>query len=74
MIEVRDGRAGADELLRGAVGTAGRVLGPAPTRRGLRWLIQGGDLGAAKDALRMAVQSLRDGGGTVRVDVDPIDL
>lgn len=74
VIEVREGPAGADDLLRRAVGTAGRVLGPAPTSRGLRWLIQGSDLGPAREALRDAVQSLRDGGGTVRVDVDPIDL
>ncbi len=74
VVEVRDGPAGADELLRRAVAAAGRVLGPAATRRGLRWLIQGSDLGPAREALRGAVQSIRDGGGTVRIDVDPIDL
>jgi primosomal protein N' (replication factor Y) len=50
------------------------VLGPAPSDRGLRWLIQGDDLRQAKSKLRTIIQRMRDSGLTVRVDVDPIDL
>jgi primosomal protein N' len=63
----------ADALLREAAAGA-TVLGPAPGPSGSRWLIQGADLRRARILLRSAVQSLRDAGARVRVDVDPIDL
>ncbi len=62
-----------DRDLRTVVGN-GLVMGPAPRGDGHRWLIQGSDLGPAKIALRPLVQRWRDGGVTVRIDVDPIDL
>lgn len=49
------------------------IMGPVEANGGHRWLFQG-DLGPAKVELRSLVQKLRDSGGTVRVDVDPIDL
>jgi primosomal protein N' (replication factor Y) len=57
-----------------AIGTDGRVLGPAPMRDRDRWLIQGRDLTNARVALRQVIGTLRDKGARVRVDVDPIDL
>ncbi|MDH3308621.1 MAG: hypothetical protein OEO77_14040, partial [Acidimicrobiia bacterium] len=50
------------------------VHGPAATRDATRWLIQGLDLTEARQALRRTVQELRDGGATVRIDADPVDL
>ncbi len=50
------------------------VLGPAPVRDRLRWLIQGRDLEQARLALRPILTTLRGRGAKVRVDVDPIDL
>lgn len=50
------------------------VLGPAPVRDGSRWLIQAAALDEFKVVLRPAVQRWRDGGITVRIDADPIDL
>jgi primosomal protein N' (replication factor Y) len=49
------------------------VLGPAPSERGWRWLVQG-SLGALKLGLRPVAQRWRDSGATVRIDADPIDL
>ena len=49
------------------------VLGPAPAAQGWRWLLQG-SLGALKPRLRPLVQRWREGGATVRIDADPIDL
>ncbi len=74
VVEVRGGREDADELLRRATEEDGVVLGPAQGRQGLRWLIQGIELSPVKGRLRSVVQSLRDAGAAVRVDVDPIDL
>jgi len=50
------------------------VYGPAVVGARARWLVQGGDLGGAKDRLRGIVGRIRDGGGRVRIDVDPRDL
>ena len=58
------------------VSIAGSVtlFGPAPTTNGVRWLIQGSDLTLFKAALRSHVERWRNGGATVRIDADPIDL
>jgi len=50
------------------------VHGPAPAGDGLRWLIQGRDLGPARTVLRGVVGRWREGGARVRVDADPIEL
>jgi primosomal protein N' len=51
------------------------VLGPASRGNGgVRWLIQGTDLGKVRTQLRPLVQRWRDAGVAVRVDVDPIEL
>jgi primosomal protein N' (replication factor Y) len=73
-VEVRDpvGAIAAD--LEEAVAGDGVVMGPAPVGERMRWLIQGGDLRRAKVALRPMVQSWRESGARVRIDVDPIDL
>ncbi len=74
VLEVRQPPEWADERLRQDLAGLGTVLGPAPIRSGLRWLVQGPDLSEARQQLRRTVQELRDGGGTVRVDADPVDL
>lgn len=53
---------------------AATVLGPAETKDGVRWLVQGTDLDDLRRALRPVVQRWRDAGVTVRIDADPIDL
>lgn len=75
VIEVRGDHPveGFDSDIRRTVGEA-LVMGPAGRSNGSRWLIQGSDLGRARQALRPVIQRWRDGGVTVRVDVDPIDL
>lgn len=72
IIEVRNADPPRDELTAALSGN--EVLGPAESARGLRWLVQGTDLTAAKQRLRPVIQRWRDGGATVRIDVDPIDL
>lgn len=65
---------GSDVWLKDASGGA-TVLGPAPRGSGgVRWLIQGTDLGRVRNQLRPVVQRWRDAGVAVRVDVDPIEL
>lgn len=64
----------ADDALRATTGDQADVLGPAVDRDTLRWLVQGGGLRPVRVRLRGLVQSWRDGGATVRVDADPIDL
>lgn len=49
------------------------VVGPLEIDNGLRWLLQG-DLGPARASLRRLVGKWRNGGATVRIDADPIDL
>ncbi|MDH4116981.1 MAG: hypothetical protein OEX04_05110 [Acidimicrobiia bacterium] len=74
LIEIRDGdTAGFDAQVRTLIGAA-EVMGPAPSRHGTRWLIQGQDLTQTKRQLRAVVQRARDSGATVRIDVDPIEL
>lgn len=62
----------ADTDLRRTV--AADVHGPAEAGEATRWLVQGPDLREAKIRLRGLVQTWRDAGARVRVDVDPIDL
>jgi primosomal protein N' len=52
---------------------AGMVMGPVESNDRHRWLLQG-DLQQVKQELRKTLQKLRDGGATIRVDADPIDL
>lgn len=73
-IEVRGERAQADDDLRMAVADVGEVFGPADVGDRRRWLVQGPALHAARVRLRSTVQAWRDGGLSVRVDADPIDL
>ncbi|HSM02658.1 MAG TPA: hypothetical protein VK960_09520 [Acidimicrobiia bacterium] len=56
------------------VGSRAEVHGPAPQGDGLRWLLQGRDLSAARTVLRGVVGRWREGGARVRVDADPIEL
>jgi primosomal protein N' len=61
--------AGADlASLTGAV-----IMGPMSIAGGKRWLLTG-KLGTARLQLRKTAGRWRDGGATVRVDVDPIDV
>ncbi len=62
-----------DANLRELSGTA-MVMGPAAVRDGSRWLVQDRNLDRFKLELRALLRRLRDGGVTVRVDADPIDL
>jgi primosomal protein N' (replication factor Y) len=75
VIEVRDlddvARAGSELI---AIGGRATVLGPAESRRGVRWLVQAPDLDAFKLALRPVVDRWRNTGASVRIDADPIDL
>ena len=71
-IDVRNAPDGADTALREAGGSV--VRGPASAGEGMRWLLEGSDLREVKIRLRSLVQSWRDAGARVRVDVDPIDL
>ncbi|NOY56120.1 MAG: hypothetical protein GXP34_09045 [Actinobacteria bacterium] len=74
VVEVTGGTRDARTVLREAVGTRATLLGPAERSGKLRWLIQGRDLSDVRSSLRPAVQTLRDGGAAVRLDVDPLDL
>lgn len=49
------------------------VMGPISVPDGKRWLLTG-DLRKARLRLRKIVGRWRDGGVTVRVDADPIDI
>lgn len=49
------------------------IMGPMNVQEGKRWLLTG-KLGNARLGLRSLVGRWRDGGATVRVDADPIDL
>ncbi len=73
VVECRPAAAGADTALRERLPGV-TVLGPAPIEQGERWLLQGGELSAARPALRKLAGEWRDGGSSVRIDVDPIDL
>ena len=49
------------------------VMGPIDVPDGRRWLLTG-SLGKSRLGLRSLVGRWRDGGATVRVDADPIDV
>lgn len=49
------------------------IMGPMIVEDGRRWLLTG-ELGEARIHLRRMVGRWRDGGATVRVDADPIDV
>lgn len=49
------------------------IMGPMSIEGGQRWLLSG-ELGKARLELRRMVGRWRDGGATVRIDVDPIDV
>ncbi len=72
VLEVAEGTAG--ELLESVATKEVSILGPALHHGRERWLVQGADLTRFKQTLRPLVQRLRDGGATVRIDVDPLDL
>jgi primosomal protein N' len=63
------------EIVSAALGelAGGMVMGPVESNDRHRWLLQG-DLQHVKQELRKTLQKLRDGGATIRVDADPIDL
>ena len=76
-VEIAGDPAAVDIELRAAAGdvaAAVDVLGPAPAGARARWLVAGGDLRPLKLALRPVVQSWRDRGTRVRIDVDPVRL
>ena len=50
------------------------VHGPAEFGSGLRWLVEGSDLRAAKEEMRVLASRWRKRGLAVRIDADPIDL
>lgn len=74
VLEVADAPAGTDDLLRAGLGDRADLHGPAEYLERRRWLVQATDLRRAKIALRTVVQELRDRGGRVRIDADPVDL
>lgn len=49
------------------------AMGPIDVPDGKRWLLTG-SLGRARQGLRPMVARWRDGGATVRIDADPIDV
>lgn len=74
VIEARGAEAGSVDAELRAIAAPAAILGPAESRSGVRWLVQGSDLATFKKALRPVLQRLRDSGATMRIDVDPIDL
>ncbi|NNF11133.1 MAG: hypothetical protein HKN74_12695 [Acidimicrobiia bacterium] len=64
----------ADTELRELVGGRADVFGPADRAGRSRWLIQGRDLRPVRIGLRRLVQTWRDAGARVRIDVDPLEL
>ncbi|MET0831595.1 MAG: hypothetical protein ABWY62_04370, partial [Acidimicrobiia bacterium] len=76
-VEIAGDPGAVDIELRAAAGdvaAAVDILGPAPAGARARWLVAGGDLRPLKLALRPVVQSWRDRGTRVRIDVDPVRL
>ncbi|MEE9297945.1 MAG: hypothetical protein V3V29_02770 [Acidimicrobiia bacterium] len=74
VIEVEGAAPAAHDELLEAVGARADVFGPADAAGRLRWLLQGGDLTAARIAVRAVVARWREGGARVRIDADPVDL
>lgn len=64
----------SDSALHDLVGGRAELFGPAERDGRHRWLIQGTDLRPVRVGLRRVVQSWRDAGRRVRVDVDPLEL
>lgn len=73
-VEARDLPPSSWDELKTAIGRRADVHGPAETDSGVRWLVQGSDLMAAKKSMRAVVSGWREQGARVRVDADPIDL
>lgn len=73
VVEVRGYGGTVDADLR-SIARENAILGPVDRGDGQRWLVQGTGLGKFKRDLRKLVQRWRDGGATVRIDVDPLDL
>jgi primosomal protein N' (replication factor Y) len=69
-----DGTGEADDEIRRLAADRAEVFGPADHSGRHRWLVQGQDLRAVRIGLRRLVQSWRDAGRRVRVDVDPLEL
>jgi primosomal protein N' (replication factor Y) len=69
-----DGTGAADGEIRQLAADRAEVFGPAEHSGRHRWLVQGRDLRAVRIGLRRLVQSWRDAGRRVRVDVDPLEL
>ena len=63
--------AGPDAQLAAMTGIA--IVGPLVVEDGVRWLLQG-DLAEVRSELPRIVSKWREGGTTVRIDADPIDL
>ncbi len=74
VIETSTPAEGIDAELRAALDPGVAVLGPAPAGDRSRWLVTGPELRSTRIRLRPLVQRWRDGGVTVRVDADPLDL
>jgi primosomal protein N' (replication factor Y) len=73
VLECRDCPEGAHRDLEKRLPDAA-ILGPAETDRGTRWLLQAKDLAGTRNELRKIAGEWRDGGASLRIDVDPIDL
>ncbi len=74
VVEVTDSPGWATSELADLGGETVTVLGPAPARGALRWLLQGTDLSPVRDELRSIAHRLRDAKASVRIDVDPTEL
>jgi primosomal protein N' (replication factor Y) len=74
VLEVSGGSKDPRAVLQQSIGDSATMFGPAERGGKLRWLIQGRDLSRTRQLMRGAVGRLREGGATVRVDVDPLDL
>ena len=74
VIEVGNAPKWAEDRIAGAVSAPAMALGPVDAFGRLRWLVQGMDLAATRQALKAVVQELRDAHAQVRIDVDPLDL
>lgn len=74
VVEVKGDSDGVDQDLRRLANSEVLLMGPAATATSHRWLLQGRSLGPIKLGLRPLVQRWRDGGATVRLDVDPLDI